>query len=190
MKAVAGSLIPPLFAASLGCADNVVGQQALDRDEHRALAQACAMVKHVAGARGDAARDLTEGNGVTPLLEAKGAADDVEQHLQLGARQRAHQLIEEFIGHLRIVGAPKALKLADHIRRRWTELVFATLPYCMGNEKATPRPVRTEHPVRPEGSFWGPGKTQGTGGTPRTTGRKTGGKCKATAQKSSPERCQ
>jgi len=67
VETVAGSLIPPLLAASMGGADDLLGQQPFDRGKYGALAQACAMVKGLASARGNTTGNLAVGRQLERL---------------------------------------------------------------------------------------------------------------------------
>lgn len=65
-------------------------------------------VKHFPTPRLHAMQHLREADAVAVTLEAKGAADDVEQHLEFRTRKLRQELIEELIRHLRVSGTAKA----------------------------------------------------------------------------------
>jgi hypothetical protein len=63
------------------------------------------MVEVVPSLGGNSIEQLPEGDVVTPLLEAEGTANDVQENLEFCAGEIRKLLVEELVGHHRVVGA-------------------------------------------------------------------------------------
>src|SRR5262249_35045145 len=103
--------------------DNAQFFQRLEGAGDARAGDAGAAVEHGAVAADDALGYLREADGVAVLAEAVRAAGDVEEDLELGAREFGHPEIEHHVGDLRAVGderpghSPPCHSLFDFLSR-------------------------------------------------------------------------
>ncbi len=105
VQAVCSRLVAFLQAAPAFGKDESAAFQRVDRREQCFLAQAGAAVDDGTVVPADAAQHLAERDGVAVFAVAEGVADDVQEHLQLRARQIDHDVVDLLVGNLCITRA-------------------------------------------------------------------------------------
>jgi hypothetical protein len=127
VERIEGGLVAPLAAAAAVGDDDLHGLETIDGLQEGLFAEAYPPIESASITCGDAVQHLREADGIAGALEAECAPHDVEQDLELPAREFREQVVKQLIGDLRVIRAVEALE---------KPLWFLVHMHCSGEPRA------------------------------------------------------